>query len=59
MPLLPFFCKDFEDGGVWLGAIMTAQAGVSILYPFFFLTNVAPPNKKSVIHALYILYRVL
>ena len=27
MPLLPFFCKDFENGGLWLGAIMTAQAG--------------------------------
>ena len=26
MPLLPFFCKDFQDGGLWLGAIMTAQA---------------------------------
>ena len=27
MPLLPFFCKDFEGGGLWLGAILTAQAG--------------------------------
>ena len=30
-PLLPVFCKDFENGGMWLGAILSAQsAGVII-----------------------------
>ena len=26
IPLLPFFCKDFDQPGVWLGGIMTSQA---------------------------------
>ena len=35
MPLLPFFCKDFEGGGLWLGAILTAQAGGVVVGTIF------------------------
>ena len=35
MPMLPFFCKDFEGGGLWLGAILTAQAGGVVVGTIF------------------------